>query len=725
MLKFRIKTKILLILLGLSLISLISFAYIAYGNMRKLGDYALQSNRNLGAKAVDDSKNALIKEAEENLLLLTKSQADVSNAIFERIESEVEFMAQFASVLWDTPPSPAHGNSFSMKVKPDDIYSASVYVLAPNASGNVVKEDLRISSEMDRIFKTIHNNDPNVTALFVGTKSGLHRRYPWYSGFDPSFDPRERSWYEKAVKADGSVWSELYIDASKLGLIITCSAAIHDAENRLIGAVGADVTLETINKKIISSQLNADGQAFLIDGHGDIIAKEGLSGEDKSWKDGFEAENLLQSANPEIKKIAKAMVAGDAGITRFKDVEDEKYIAYTPIKSTNWSMGVIMPVEEIIAPALATQSKMQADTAIAGEHIRKHIGRVQGILLGVFTAMTLVISILAYGLSRKITKPILKLDEGAKAIGGGDLDYQLEVKTGDEIEELADAFNKMTSDLKICIENLRETTAAKKRIESELEIASQIQLSMLPTIFPPFPDREEFGIYATMEPAKEVGGDFYDFFLIGEDKLCLIIGDVSGKGVPASLFMVISKTLLKTEALRGISPDEILHRVNNILYPDNDNNMFVTVFCVILDIKTGEMQFANGGHNPPLICNDKGNFQFIQMPKGFVLGPMPDMEYECKELTLNPNDVIFLYTDGVTEAMNREHEQFSDERLKQCLSNIKCGEIEDIIHGVRAEMSTFVQGADQSDDITMLALKYKGCSSPLTVAVSGKEEKKT
>ena len=257
------------------------------------------------------------------------------------------------------------------------------------------------------------------------------------------------------------------------------------------------------------------------------------------------------------------------------------------------------------------------------------------------------------------------------------------------------------------IENVKTTVAAKERIEADLRIARDIQTSMLPTVFPPFPDRKEFDIFATMESAKEVGGDFYDFFLIGENKLCFLIGDVSGKGVPAALFMAISKTLLKTEALRDIPPDEILFWVNNTLYPDNDTCMFATIFCAILNTETGELQFANGGHNPPLHA-DGGDFEFIQMPKGFVVGPMPDTKFESRKLTLKPNDVIFMYTDGVTEAMNPESQQFSDERLKQCLSRLKEKDITDIIHGVRAEIETFAQGASQSDDITMLALKFNG-----------------
>ena len=269
-------------------------------------------------------------------------------------------------------------------------------------------------------------------------------------------------------------------------------------------------------------------------------------------------------------------------------------------------------------------------------------------------------------------------------------------------------FELVQLSIKRFIENLKETVAAKERIESELRIATDIQASMLPRIFPPFPERKEFDIFATMEPAKEVGGDFYDFFLVDENKLCFLIGDVSGKGVPASLFMVISKTLLKTEALQELPPDEILYHVNNILYPDNDACMFFTGFCVILNTATGEIQFANAGHNPPLICADGGDFEFIQVPKGFVVGPIPDTKFESKRLTLKPNDIVFLYTDGVTEAMNPESQLFSDERLKQTLADLKEKDIKDIIHGVRAEIEVFAQGTLQSDDITMLALKFNG-----------------
>jgi len=257
-------------------------------------------------------------------------------------------------------------------------------------------------------------------------------------------------------------------------------------------------------------------------------------------------------------------------------------------------------------------------------------------------------------------------------------------------------------------ENLKAETAARERIESELRIAHDIQNSMLPRIFPPFPERKEFDIFATMDPAKEVGGDFYDFFFIDNKKLCVIIGDVSGKGVPAALFMAISKTMLKTEALRGLPPREILTIVNDALCLDNQMCMFVTVFCLILDTETGEAQYSNGGHNPPLLCGQNGCFEFINVPKGFVVGAMEHLQCEGKNLLLKPSDTIFLYTDGVTEAMNPKKELFSENRLKESLEVVKEKDLKDIVSNMRQEIRKHAQEEPQSDDITMLLLRYNG-----------------
>jgi serine phosphatase RsbU (regulator of sigma subunit)/C4-dicarboxylate-specific signal transduction histidine kinase len=262
------------------------------------------------------------------------------------------------------------------------------------------------------------------------------------------------------------------------------------------------------------------------------------------------------------------------------------------------------------------------------------------------------------------------------------------------------------------LENLAATVAEKERIEADLRIARDIQASVLPRSFPAFPDRKDFDIFALMEPAREVGGDFYDFFLINENRLCFIIGDVSGKGIPAALFMMVTQILLKTLALSDLSPDEVLFRANNMISSENEQGMFVTILCAMLNTETGEVEIANAGHNPPLIHRGSGaGFEFIALPESIVLGPIEGARFSSLKVALKPGDVIFFYTDGVTEAMNPRSEFFSEERLKTTLSSLQDRQIVDLVSGVRDAVRNFAQGAPQSDDITMLALQYKGATA--------------
>ncbi len=273
---------------------------------------------------------------------------------------------------------------------------------------------------------------------------------------------------------------------------------------------------------------------------------------------------------------------------------------------------------------------------------------------------------------------------------------------------LSDSFHSMRDSLKDYIRQLTETTAAKEKIESELKIASDIQMSILPRIFPAFPDRKEFDLYAVIEPAKEVGGDFYDFFQIDDTHLCFIIADVSGKGVPAALYMAVTKTLIMSIAKEGITADRILVKVNDELSRDNDVNMFVTIFCGILDTSTGEVCYANGGHNPPLLIRKDGAISFLGETGGLVIGAFEGMPYTLEKLMLGPGDTLFMYTDGVTEAMNEKEEQFSDERLERELASLNVVDIQELIGGIMEKIVFFTGGAPQSDDITMLAVRFYG-----------------
>ena len=462
--------------------------------------------------------------------------------------------------------------------------------------------------------------------------------------------------------------------------ILTSTLAVRTAEGKLAGVIGLDVPMHTISTRIIHTPATTTGQAFLLNEGGELIEQESSG-------------MFIPAAGSDIRR---KMTAGGSGFEF--DSGGDAYVFYAPISSIRsadgkafWSVGIVMP---------------QAEITRLADDIQQLMAFVLNLLVGILFVMLLIVVYAAIRMSKGITGPILELDAGAMRIGRGDLDYRLDVKTGDEIEELANAFNRMTGELKTYIRNLKETTAAKERFESELRMAHDIQMSFLKKIFPPFPDRNEFSLYANIEPAREVGGDLYDFSLVDDKRLIFYVGDVSDKGVPASLVMAITMTLMKRASQQpGISPAEILRQVNGTLAEDNVNAMFVTLFIGILDIGTGDLSYSNAGHNPPLILGADGQCRYLTLPDGLVLGVMPEAEYSDGGIRLDRGDMIVTYTDGVTEAMNPERVLYSEERLQETLATLAGRNVEDTVREIFASVRLHAAGAPQSDDIAVLALR--------------------
>ena len=325
----------------------------------------------------------------------------------------------------------------------------------------------------------------------------------------------------------------------------------------------------------------------------------------------------------------------------------------------------------------------------------------------------LVVSIVAYYfyIRRILIRPLGVLHRATRELVERRMEnldeFCVDLHTGDEVEELAQAFQYMTVELQEYIRNLAGVTAEKERIGAELNVAAQIQSDMLPCIFPAFPDRHEFDIYASMTPAKEVGGDFYDFFLVDDDHLALVIADVSGKGVPAALFMVIAKTLLKNAAQTGLSPKAVLEKVNNQLCENNEAEMFVTVWLGLYEISTGHLTAANAGHEYPALRRSDGSFKLVHDRHGFVLAGMEGSRYREYELTLEPGDALFVYTDGVAEATDAGNTLYGTQRMLQALNACPGSLPEGLLRAVKEDIDRFVGQAPQFDDITMLSLQRK------------------
>jgi len=331
--------------------------------------------------------------------------------------------------------------------------------------------------------------------------------------------------------------------------------------------------------------------------------------------------------------------------------------------------------------------------------------------------IVIVILVIRVVMQRRLVKPIREVSSAAEqyAISRADSGVEknffsrLNIQTGDELEELSQVMADMEQEIAVYEDNLTKAAAEEERIQTELGLATAIQIGMLPQIFPPYPERKEFDIYAVMDPAKEVGGDFYDFFLIDDTHLGLVMADVSGKGIPAALFMMSSMIVINNLASEGYSPAEVLRRANEKICSSAKVDMFVTVWFGILDLRTGTVTSANAGHEYPAVRHAGGQYELLRTKHSFVIGGMDGMKYREESFTLEPGSSLFLYTDGVAEATNAQEQFYGYERMLAALNTTEGMTAEETLRTVREDVDRFVEEAPQFDDLTMMCITYKGC----------------
>lgn len=498
-------------------------------------------------------------------------------------------------------------------------------------------------------------------------------------------------WFTLPRDLGRAVWTEPYFDEGGGDvLMVTYSVPLRRPgyPGEFAGVLTSDVALEWLREMIASLTVGEAGYAFLISANGTFVSHP--------VAEMIMSETVFSAAEdreyPLLREIGRSMMRGETGFVPFNSLANgkESWLAYAPVRSTGWSVGLVFPREEILAVVLRLSREVFGLGAIGF-----------ALLLGV-----------ALGIARSITRPLRELEAATRTLSKGQLDVPLPAIQGDdEVAHLATSFDTMRRDLKRYVEDLRSTTAAKERIESEVHIAHSIQMSLVPRTFPPFPERHDVEIFAILEPAREIGGDFYDFFL-DDDWLYMVAGDVSGKGIPAALFMAVTRTFLRSIWHELKEPGPTLVRLNNELARDNDSSMFVTLFCARVHLPTGRCDYANGGHNPPYRLRPGGEVEEVPRVKGAVVGGLEDLRFEEGSLTFEPGEVLYLYTDGVTEAMDPEDRLSGDTWLKTQLGGLdRQADCTKIVREMRERLRVFTRGAEQSDDITMLAFRYLGGGS--------------
>ena len=482
---------------------------------------------------------------------------------------------------------------------------------------------------------------------------------------------------------DRPCWTEPFLDSNPdnfcaVDRIISYCKPIKDKQGKFVGTFSVDLSLDWLSNTISAVKPYPHSYSIMIGQSGTYFVHPDTT---KLFYQSIFTETLLKP-DTAVTNLGHAMQAGEEGMRQMKFDGEECYVFYKPLGTTGWSVAIVC-----------------SESDIFGSYFRLVNTVIIILIIGLAIMLFVFRSII-----KKQLKPLQSLALQAETIASGQFDKTLTpTNKEDEIGKLSQSFTNMQLSLTQYIEELKDTTASKAQIESELQIASNIQMSMLPKIFPPYPDRNEIDIYGQLTPAKEVGGDLYDFY-IRDEKLFFCIGDVSGKGVPASLVMAVTRTLFRTVSSHESQPDRIMSTINRAIADDNESNMFVTLFIGVLDLPTGRLRYCNGGHDAPLLVGDSG-IGLLPCQSNLPVGIVSDWKFSPQETMIDPLTTIFLYTDGLTEAENTRHEQFQEDRILEAAKQ-SSRTPKEIILTMTEAVRRFVGNADQSDDLTMLAIQY-------------------
>lgn len=708
-----IENKVLnLILVTVIILAAAFFSVTAY-NSSMLAKLTEQTNQKQLDAITSSTAEMIDQVVDGTMARTTQLGALITDELFDGLGVRVNMLGEYAGKLFsgdvDVRPVPykAPDPEKEGEVRAQLILADGVK-LTPH-----LKQRLGIAANMSDMMISLFGASEVTNSCFIALPEGVFlvaddRPQSKYdeSGEMISYDPRTRPWYQQAVEAGELIFTDTEIDAFTGDIGIVCAMPVY-RDGKLVAVVGSDLFLTSMQAAIQASD-SEGGFQFVVNQNGHVVFSpktEGILQVEEST----EALDLRQSGNEDLSALVSDALKAETPV-RHIDLDDGSYyMVGSPMGTVGWALISAYSEQVAAQPITEMQESYEQIQQEAVTTYRSNINRSRNRTLLILLLILLVLLANALILGKKIVKPLNSITQRIFELNESNLEFKMEdtFRTGDEIQTLAESFADLSHKTVVYMDQVRNVTAEKERIGTELRMANQIQESVLPNIFPAFPDREEFDIYATMDPAKEVGGDFYDFFLIDKDHLGIVIADVSGKGVPAALFMMASKIILQSCAMLGRSPAEILTRTNEAICSNNRMEMFVTVWFGILDLKTGLITGANAGHEYPAVKRGEG-YELFKTKHGMVIGAMENVTYSEYRLQLQPGDRLFLYTDGLPEATDASEEMFGVNRVLDVLNeNTQCSVTDTLVRMTEA-VSEFVDGAEQFDDLTMLCLEYKG-----------------
>ncbi len=715
-----LQKKVFILCIMLVITAICGFALMGMIQLYTLRKMASETGELQARTVQEQSEKSMMRMAEESMKNMAAQAADNTDWEMWELKKEAVTLAAQAEDVFQhpeyyaerevNPPSLENAGQLSLQLMmadyadPTEEEMAMVRKLANLAP---MMASMIESNEFDT--QDLIISLPNGVSLFMDITS--ERKFS-DDGVLLPYDPKERPWWQEAVEKQDVVLTHA-VHSTLLNVSeIEFGVPIY-VDGELQAVVESSVQLDTF-QTFVSEVTIGDGIfSIVVSDDGKLVYSPFEEGELKM--DHMLSTDIVDSDNDELDALLQEALKGDVGFSEVTVNGKEYCVAYGPMVTVGWSQLLFMEKDILNKPTENLLIQLQESAGTAIQQYEK--GFRQSSLLTIIVMVLLVVNavLVALMFSGRLTNPINRMTESVRQIGGDNFDFVMDdvYRTGDEIELLAETFGELSERTKKYIQEIMEITAEKERIGAELSVAAKIQQDMLPQSFPIYPDRLEFEVFASMDPAKEVGGDFYDIFLIDEDHLALVMADVSGKGVPASLFMVISKTLIQTCALNGGSPSEIMTDVNLRLCEGNTSAMFVTVWLAIVTLSTGEVTEANAGHENPLLLRKKEKeeesaYEIQEHPHSLVLGGLKRTKFQEDSFVLRPGDAIFIYTDGLPEAVNAQNEQFQMERVVESVNRYKDLRPAEILAGIRKDVDAFVGDAEQFDDLTMMSFIYHG-----------------
>ncbi|MDD5598565.1 MAG: SpoIIE family protein phosphatase, partial [Victivallaceae bacterium] len=693
--KMSLKSRIMLYFVIIPLGAFITAGCIIILDMFELRKFAAQTGNDIANEAAQESIYALQKEVRAELKMLAEVQAAICQLQMRRALSGMNDLAALYKDIHSGVYRPGD-RGFIAGSRPDSGSMGNLtYINYPETlSRKEVEEGLKKLTMMCNAFKFSCAYNDYYSGIGIALPNGLFFKYDWFP-VPLDYDVRETRWFKTAVAGKGEFTGfDPARSQSSNKLLLTISKAVV-VDGRVEAVLVLDILPQSVSNDFIVTR-GTGCFAFIAASSGNIVAKEDLAGKKLLW-------NISPHEKTELDNITKRIIPGRKMSFATTCSGERLDVAFVPMTPGAWGIGVATPIRNIrtVAGKAVGEIREKKDAYILST--RKYIEARALTYLGIGFIASVIMLSLAVGLALHIGKPVAQLEAGVEQLGKRKLDRKIELNSYDEFQELGDTFNAMALELNCQIESLKENITHQERVRQELLVAAEIQRSMLPDTSAVSAAHDEFDIYAEMHPVKEVGGDFYDFFFVDEKRLFFTIGEISGKGLSAALFMMRSRTLLRHGAEDNVPPDEIFVNVGNELEKNNDSCMFLTGVCGLLDIDSGEVVLSNAGHPPPCLRHS-GEFEALQTDKGVVVGALPvnGDQFAVTRLQLKKGDTLFFYTDGVTEAFNARGEEYQFERLYAALRKLSGASPREILDGISDSIADFAEGASQSDDITML-----------------------